>query len=365
MTKDDYANVSDQYKSRGWDIYSVEQLRYSHFLDYGSNTILTKLRSSYLALETTLKNILNESFDYQDLNLYYPEMNLSNDADVVSHASQYRDLYELYSIVNGWGDLFSALDIPIWKNGERCTINTPVEAECGRESKVNYVLQTLPAARRTKLETLRRSLNSEINFAKRSGMKVAIDDKVFNLFQFLNDETFIGNIISADFFNGSSVSTEREKLFVEGMRAIILQVFKEAGGRVITSDSLLVNLEPSSCNANCMYLHYKQLMYSEGEVASNVVTNLIFDKKMIRPLAKYYLSLKSENLRTEFESNVKRFLLEVIGLDVADEELSDDEKQKITYFLTNGVDYLLKNPSVDSLKLAKKIEYYLKDLNNE
>lgn len=361
-SREDYLNTSIQFSNRGWDISASEQLRSAHLLEFGDLSLLSELRIVFSKMENNFRNIEIQNYNFQDLIIYYPELIATSNADIIKISQQYREMYDLFGMVANWTDLFGALDVSFWKDKEGCDANTSL---CGRNSKATLVLQTLPGVRRQKIEILKKSLNEEISFAKKNGYQLVIDRKVFTFFQFLNDANFIGNIISERIFNASPSLTERKTVYVEGLRSILMQVFKESDGRVITSDSMLVDIEPLGFDTDDLYNYYKSLMYTEGEVASNVVTNLIFDKKIIKPFAAYYLSLKSDADKKAFELDLKKFLIEVVGLKLDNPELNEIEKQKITYFLMNAIDYLHKNSSVESLRVAKKIEYYLKDLNNE
>jgi hypothetical protein len=261
--------------------------------------------------------------------------------------------------------LFGALETDAWKDSGTCDGSILTNENCGREARVNYVLQLMPLERRKKLAGLRESLRSEVAFASKLHAGINYDSNLVRTFQFLNDNALPGALINSNFFNSGSDAGKKEKLFVESARSIILQVFRVNGGRVMTSDSILIDVEPEECNQSCMFVYFKELLYSPGHPEGNQVSNLIFDLKMIPYMADYYLSIKTEDEKRQFEANINGFLKDVISLDMNDEELDDVEKEKVREFLENAINYLHGKPSVNSLLLAKNIEKFIKDVLND
>ena len=365
MGEADYSNVSDQFKNRGWDIYASENIRQSHFLNYGDSSTLNKLKNLYRSIQTNFFNILSQDYDYQDLNLYYPHLETTSDSNVVKLSTDYEKLGDLYELIGNWSDLFGALEVDIWKDLGTCDGNILTNENCGRESRVNYVLQLMPLERRKKLTGLREALRLEIAFASKLNAGMNYDSNLVRTFQFLNDNALLGSLINSKIFSSGVDLEKKEKLFVESARAIILQVFRVNGGRVMTSDSLLIDIEPESCNLSCMYTYYKGLLYTPGIPSGNQVSNLIFDPKMIPYAADYYLSIKTDNEKRLFESNLNDFLKDVIGLDLSSEDLSEIEKEKVREFLEDTINYLHGKPSVNSLLLAKSLEKFIKEVLND
>jgi hypothetical protein len=62
MGETEYANVSDQFKNRGWDIYASENIRKSHFLNYGDGPTLTKLKNLYRSIQSSFFNISSQEY---------------------------------------------------------------------------------------------------------------------------------------------------------------------------------------------------------------------------------------------------------------------------------------------------------------
>src|SRR5215217_6373832 len=79
MGEADYANVSDQFKNRGWDIYASENLRKLHYFNYGDSATLVKLKNLYRSIQSSFYNVTSQDYDYQDLNLYYPHIEATSD----------------------------------------------------------------------------------------------------------------------------------------------------------------------------------------------------------------------------------------------------------------------------------------------
>lgn len=364
-TGEELLKISKQFQNRNWHYNAAVYARQAHLIDYSNVELLEQSKSLISIFVQSLQNVNGKI-----ASLFYPESGIKNESDRITIKNKFVSTVESYDVLLGWDSFLTALDTEEWNdsNPGLCAeaVDPSVSEFCGRETKGNWAIANLTDYQRQSISTFKDVVIEELTLIQNSDLSIPIGPGAARVFQFLFDSRVIPLLLQRTY---SSISDEtnlslKKVNSLEILRALIIQTFREQGGELVTSgfkDIFLENTDCESKNIDCQLQYIRSLFLDENFSSSQLVTNLILDKKIIKPfLNSLVASLKSRNLtqisREELEQlslSIYLSICELQGLDPFAPDVSAEFKFRLVKQLKLGMNHLILRGDVIGLQLSK------------
>lgn len=287
ITAAEMSKISEQFFNRGWQHEAVLYMRHAHMSNYSNSDYLQKaqeLISSYTVQLGTLSD--------EQASLFYPQAKLESVGQRIVLKDSLQNVALSYKTLQGWTDFITAVNTDLWADGEDCEVNNPMVTDCGRETRGNFAITQLTDYQRQNLGKFKTIILGELDIVKSAAPGMPIGPGPARVFQFLYDSRAINKLIQQAYvrYDDPDDANVRRTNIVDVARAIIIQIYKEPNGTMTTSDNREIELDSPAClekqgdlRSICQLEYTRALVWDKDFSSTEAVTNLVLDRKAIRP----------------------------------------------------------------------------------
>jgi len=366
----DIKESSKQFENRNWNYDAVMFARKAHVMNYADVESLTMSRDMSQNYVTTL-----DALTYHLASAFYPNEDFGVDQDVITRSQYYYSLAQNYDVLLGMSDFLSVLATEKWENESTgCDTDNPINnSYCGRQAQANWVINNLSSTQRDNLANFIDVVLDELQLIGDGYFNAPPGPEIYRVFQFLFDDVAIARMINSSYLRESkNYDQDLYKInVIEFLRALMVQIFQGANGRIENSGYYAIDLEMNSCfsksqNLDCQLGYLRKLFANYQGLQTTQMTDQMVDLKVAEAISQSYVA----NFKLLGYSSLDLNTLQETGsniLDTFEFAYNDFEestliarmdvnfKNNLVKLLKNSCEYLIRTREIIALQMSKAL----------
>lgn len=364
-TGEDLLKISKQFQNRNWNYNAALYARHAHLADYSNVELLEESKSLIQIFVDNLQVISGEV-----ASVFYPESGIESENDRIVVKDSFLSVVKSYDILLDWDSFLTALGTNRWEDLESCDISDPInDLGCGRETKGNWAVAHLTDYQRQNLSAFKQVVLGELQLIEANDFGVPVGPGAARVFQFLFDSRSIPLLLQRSYaFSQDLSDPDLAKMNkVDLLRAVIVQLFQEQGGRRYDSSSNVIELTSAECSSkdvDCELEYMRELFIDPTLSYSLTAKNLFLDQKLVKPLMDSFVAhLRSSGTVIIPQEKMENFLkkiyfsiCELQGINPLSPDMSQAYKLRVIDQLKFASEYLINNRDIAGLQVAKGLQ---------